>query len=95
MRGLEALALSVPPTPGESHREAPEQREPVHPRRTCSTPRATQSEFLYGGYGDFDNMNYFFGHNGYAVDRRDIPKDATIHPPTSGAWPTRTCTRWR
>jgi phosphoglycerol transferase MdoB-like AlkP superfamily enzyme len=38
------------------------------------------SEFVYGGYGYFDNMNYFFGHNGYKdVDRRDIPEGATIH----------------
>jgi phosphoglycerol transferase MdoB-like AlkP superfamily enzyme len=38
------------------------------------------SEFVYGGYGYFDNMNYFFAHNGYKdVDRRDIPAGATIH----------------
>jgi phosphoglycerol transferase MdoB-like AlkP superfamily enzyme len=37
------------------------------------------SEFLYGGYGAFDNMNDFFAHNGYVVkDRADIPAD-TIH----------------
>jgi len=35
---------------------------------------------VYGGYGYFDNMNYFFDHNGYkSVDRNDIPKGATIH----------------
>ncbi|HEX5306265.1 MAG TPA: sulfatase-like hydrolase/transferase, partial [Dyella sp.] len=42
--------------------------------------RGYVSEFVYGGYGYFDNMNYFFSHNGYlAVDRKDYPKDATIH----------------
>jgi len=31
--------------------------------------------FIYGGYGAFDNMNYFFSHNGYKViDRTDMPK---------------------
>jgi phosphoglycerol transferase MdoB-like AlkP superfamily enzyme len=30
-------------------------------------------KFMYGGYGYFDNMNYFFSHNGYTVvDRRSI-----------------------
>jgi phosphoglycerol transferase MdoB-like AlkP superfamily enzyme len=30
------------------------------------------SQFVYGGYGYFDNMNYFFSHNGYQiVDRSD------------------------
>ena len=33
-----------------------------------------ESLFLYGGYGFFDNMNYFFGNNGYkTVDRSSIP----------------------
>ncbi|MEO8747057.1 MAG: LTA synthase family protein, partial [Rhodanobacter sp.] len=42
--------------------------------------RGYQSDFVYGGYGQFDNMNYFFANNGYRdVDRRDIPKTATIH----------------
>jgi hypothetical protein len=37
------------------------------------------SEFLYGGYGAFDNMNAFFATNGYGVhDRTEIP-DARIH----------------
>ena len=37
------------------------------------------AQFLYGGYGAFDNMNYFFGHNGYEVhDRTEIP-DKEIH----------------
>src|SRR5271156_6145499 len=37
--------------------------------------------FIYGGYGSFDNMNYFFGHNGYrVVDRSsmDSPNFANI-----------------
>jgi phosphoglycerol transferase MdoB-like AlkP superfamily enzyme len=32
--------------------------------------------FLYGGFGYFDNMNYFFGNNGYrVVDRAAVAKD--------------------
>ncbi len=34
-----------------------------------------QTSFLYGGYGYFDNMNAFFGDNGFDVeDRRSIDK---------------------
>ena len=78
VRGLEALSLSVPPTPGESI-----------VRREHNAGLATLGEvfrgkgyhamFLYGGYGAFDDMNRFFGHNGYDVhDRTDIP-DKEIH----------------
>jgi len=32
--------------------------------------------FIYGGFGYFDNMNYYFGHNGYRViDRTGVAKE--------------------
>src|SRR5690606_24060214 len=38
------------------------------------------AQFLYGGYGAFDNMNAYFGHNGYDVhDRTDIPAGEIHH----------------
>ncbi len=79
VRGLEALSLSVPPTPGDSlireHRN-----ENLFSLADIFNDRGYQSDFVYGGYGYFDNMNYFFSHNGYrTVDRGDIPKDAPIH----------------
>ncbi len=79
VRGLEALALSVPPTPGDSLvRE--HNNENLFSIADIFNDRGYQSDFVYGGYGQFDNMNYFFANNGYrAVDRRDIPKTATIH----------------
>ena len=79
VRGLEALALSVPPTPGDSLiRE--HHNENLFSLADIFNDRGYQSDFVYGGYGQFDNMNYFFAHNGYrAVDRRDIPKTARIH----------------
>jgi len=79
VRGLEALSLSVPPTPGDSLvRE--HNNEDLFSLASVFNDRGYQSDFVYGGYGQFDNMNYFFGHNGYRdVDRRDIPKTATIH----------------
>ena len=72
VRGLEALALSVPPTPGESIVKRPH-NEGLFSLATVFNAKGYTSEFLYGGYGAFDNMNYFFGNNGYVVrDRSDI-----------------------
>ena len=79
VRGLEALSLSVPPTPGDSLLKE-HNNENLFSLASIFNDRGYQSDFVYGGYGEFDNMNYFFSHNGYrAVDRRDIPKTATIH----------------
>ncbi|WP_426662723.1 sulfatase-like hydrolase/transferase [Rhodanobacter aciditrophus] len=79
VRGLEALSLSVPPTPGDSLvRE--KNNEDLFSLASIFNQRGYQSEFVYGGYGYFDNMNYFFSHNGYkTVDRSAIPKDMPIH----------------
>ena len=79
VRGLEALTLSIPPTPGDSVLKSPH-NENLFSLASIFNDRGYQSDFVYGGYGQFDNMNAFFGHNGYrTVDRRDIPKSATIH----------------
>ena len=37
------------------------------------------AQFLYGGYGAFDNMNHFFGSNGYEVHDRTEIADKDIH----------------
>jgi phosphoglycerol transferase MdoB-like AlkP superfamily enzyme len=79
VRGLEALSLSVPPTPGDSLIKE-KHNEDLFSLADIFNLRGYVSEFVYGGYGEFDNMNYFFAHNGYKdIDRRDIPADATIH----------------
>ncbi|MFL6592242.1 MAG: LTA synthase family protein [Luteimonas sp.] len=78
VRGLEALSLSVPPTPGESIVKRPG-NENLFSLASVFNRQGYTSEFLYGGYGAFDNMNYFFAHNGYLVrDRENIPKE-TVH----------------
>ncbi|HEY2622892.1 MAG TPA: LTA synthase family protein [Dyella sp.] len=79
VRGLEALSLSVPPTPGDSIVKA-HNNENLFSVANVFNNRGYQSDFVYGGYGYFDNMNYFFSHNGYrTVDRNDIAKGETIH----------------
>ncbi len=78
VRGLEALSLSVPPTPGESIVKR-EHNENLFSLGEVFRSKGYDAQFLYGGYGAFDNMNAFFGHNGYDVhDRTEIP-DAQVH----------------
>ncbi|MGN6519595.1 MAG: LTA synthase family protein [Dokdonella sp.] len=75
VRGLEALSLSVPPTPGQSIVKRPD-NENLFSLGSVFDEKGYDSMFVYGGYGYFDNMNYFFSHNGYrTVDRSDIPSD--------------------
>lgn len=71
-RGLEAITLSVPPTPGRSIVKRPDNENMFSLGRVFQA-HGYRTEFLYGGYGYFDNMNYFFSHNGFdVVDRNDI-----------------------
>lgn len=83
VRGLEALALSVPPTPGESIVKRPG-NEGLFSLASVFNRKGYVSEFLYGGYGAFDNMNDFFAHNGYIVKDREAIADKDIH--ASNIW---------
>ncbi len=71
-RGMEALTLSLPPTPGRSLVKRP-RNENLFTLGSVFRSRGYDTAFIYGGYGYFDNMNYFFGHNGYrVVDRTAV-----------------------
>jgi phosphoglycerol transferase MdoB-like AlkP superfamily enzyme len=75
VRGLEALALSLPPTPGQSIVRRPG-NDRLFSLGGVFEDKGYAAIFAYGGYGYFDNMNAFFEANDYrAVDRRDIPKE--------------------
>lgn len=79
VRGLEALSISVPPTPGDSLLRQPN-NQGLFSLADIFNVRGYQSDFVYGGYGYFDNMDDFFSHNGYnAIDRNAVPKDMPIH----------------
>lgn len=79
VRGLEALALSVPPTPGNAIVRRPH-NEHLFSLASVFNAKGYASAFLYGGYGYFDNMNAFFGHNGYEViDRLSVDKNKIHH----------------
>jgi phosphoglycerol transferase MdoB-like AlkP superfamily enzyme len=85
VRGMEALVLSVPPTPGLSIVKRPH-NEGLFTLGSVLRTRGYDTAFLYGGYGYFDNMNYFFAHNGYrVVDRAAMPREATTFATVWGA----------
>jgi phosphoglycerol transferase MdoB-like AlkP superfamily enzyme len=74
VRGLEALSLCIPPTPGQSIVRRPN-NENLFSLGSVFDAKGYESKYIYGGYGYFDNMNYFFSHNGYEVyDRNKIPE---------------------
>ena len=71
-RGMEALTLAIPPTPGRSLVKRP-RNENLFTLGSVFRSRGYDTAFIYGGYGYFDNMNYFFGNNGYrVVDRASV-----------------------
>jgi phosphoglycerol transferase MdoB-like AlkP superfamily enzyme len=79
VRGLEALTLAVPPTPGQSLVRRPNNAG-LFSLAGVFGERGYESKYVYGGYGYFDNMSHFFGANGYAVvDRGAIPAGNIHH----------------
>jgi phosphoglycerol transferase MdoB-like AlkP superfamily enzyme len=79
VRGLEALALAIPPTPGQSIVRRPD-NEDMFSMGSVLKGKGYDVKYIYGGNSFFDNMGYFFGHNGYTVlDKRDIPERLVHH----------------
>ena len=73
-RGLEAITLSVPPTPGRSIVKRIGAESGYACLGQLLNAQGYDSVFLYGGRGYFDNMTAFFQGNGYRVlDQEDIP----------------------
>ena len=84
VRGLEALSLAIPPTPGQSIVRRPG-NENMFSMGSLLRDRGYDVKFIYGGNGFFDNMGYFFSHNGYEViDKADIPQARIHHETTWG-----------
>jgi len=69
VRGMEAITLSVPPSPGRSIVKRKNNRG-LHNIGDVFKEKGYSRTFFYGGDGYFDNMNNFFGSNGFdIVDR--------------------------
>ena len=81
--GLEAVALSAPPKPGQSVIKRPHS-ENMFSLGQLFKARGYDLKFIYGGYGYFDNMNYFFENNGYSIiDRTLLAKNEITY---SNVW---------
>ena len=66
VRGMEALSLGVPPTPGSSIVRRPKNND-LSTVGNIFRNAGYETTFLYGGDGYFDNMNQYFGSNGYNI----------------------------
>ncbi len=73
--GLEAVALSAPPKPGQSVIKRANNGN-MFSMGQIFKEKGYALKFIYGGYGYFDNMNAFFENNGYSIiDRSDLAED--------------------
>jgi len=77
VRGLEALSAALPPLPGKSVVRWPDVTN-LNTLGSVLAGRGWAPHFFYGGYGMFDNMNGFFGAQGYQVTDRTSFKDGLV-----------------
>lgn len=66
VRGLEAVTLCIPPTPGESVVKREDNKDKFSTGSVFKS-KGYQVKYLYGGDAFFDNMSNFFGGNGYDI----------------------------
>ncbi|MBC3477948.1 LTA synthase family protein [Pseudomonas taiwanensis] len=66
-RGLEAITLSIPPTPGRSIVKRIGRESGYGSLGQQLAAVGYDPVFVYGGRGYFDNMNAFFSGNGYRI----------------------------
>ena len=78
VRGLEALTLSIPPVPGQSIIKRPDNKN-LFTIGSVFRDKGYITQYIYGGYSYFDNMQAFFSGNGYEVIDRSAIKNEDIH----------------
>ena len=69
VRGMEALSLAIPPTPGSSIVRRQDNQNLTTVGHIFQKAGYTRT-FYYGGDGYFDNMNEYFGSNGFNITDR-------------------------
>ena len=75
VRGMEAVTMSVPPTAGRSIVKRPDNHN-MFGIGWVFKDKGYDNKFIYAGHGYFDNMNEYFGHNGFnIVDRLSFAED--------------------
>lgn len=78
VRGLEALSAALPPQPGAAVVRWPN----VSNLNTLGSALAGHGwtpNFIYGGYGMFDNMNSYFDNQGYKITDRTAFQEGLVH----------------
>lgn len=66
VRGMEAITLSIPPTPGRSIVKR-KNNTGLFTIGEVFKEKGYERNFFYGGDGYFDNMNTYFGGNGFNI----------------------------
>jgi len=66
VRGMEAITLSIPPTPGRSIVKRKNNQD-LFTIGEIFKKEGYERNFFYGGDGYFDNMNTYFGGNGFNI----------------------------
>ena len=75
VRGMEAVTMSLPPTPGRSIVKRPDNKN-MFGIGWLFKKRGYDNKFIYAGHGYFDNMNAYFGSNGFKIiDRLSFDND--------------------
>jgi len=83
-RGLEAVTLSIPPTPGRSIVKRVGHEKNLWSLGNVLKQKGYDVQFIYGGRGYFENMNAFFAGNGYGVIDQSTTPDTEMH--FTNAW---------
>lgn len=83
-RGLEAVTLSIPPTPGRSIVKRIGHETNLWSIGNVLKAKGYDVEFIYGGRGYFENMNAFFAGNGYGIIDQSSTPDSEMG--FSNAW---------
>ena len=78
-RGLEAITLAIPPTPGRSIVKRIGRESGYASLGQQLSAKGYDSVFVYGGRSYFDNMGAFFGGNGYRVVDQSSVEESDIH----------------
>ena len=81
IRGMEAISLAIPPTPGRSVVKR-ENNDNLFTVGEVFKQKGYSRTFIYGGDGHFDNMTNYFSYNGFDIVDRKKPHRLSENLPT-------------
>ena len=77
VRGMEAVTMSLPPTGGRSIVKRPDNHN-MFGLGWIFKEKGYDNKFIYAGHGYFDNMNAYFGNNGFNIVDRESFKSNEV-----------------